>query len=325
MGSGRGGICWVAMGGGLYYAKRMIYLKDKVLGMLWGLHAGDSLGAPFEFLPPSARWNEHTEIVGGGKFNWRPGEATDDTDLMLALLRSIQNPHLVSFESLKKEMLAWFKSEPPDIGTTTIKGLRNLELGLPLKECGFVDNSFQGNGSLMRVAPLSLLHEEAVGVYFDQQFVGLAELLEVQTKMTHGHQHCVDSDRVLVAALKVALAGGSKQEIYDRALTVAQQISPTIYTHLSRLPSLSWESVATSGFCVETLSAGLWAFLHYDNLEDSLVAVINRGDDSDSCGAVAGALCGAYYGAASIPDRWLALLEFRTEIEQVLEQKKLFS
>lgn len=314
----------VARAACLDYAKRMIYAKDKVLGMLWGLHSGDSLGAPYEFLPPSAYWNEHFEIVGGGKFNWRPGEGTDDTDLMLALLRSIENSKVFSFAALKQEMLAWFDSAPPDIGTTTIKGLRNLAAGLPLKECGFVDNSFQGNGSLMRVAPLSLLHDDAIGIYSEQQYRGLIEVMEVQTKMTHGHQHCIDSDRILVATLKLALNGESKVEIYNKALAVAQQHSPFIYTRLLCLPSLSWENIVTSGFCVDTLCAGLWAFLHYNSFEDSVVAIINRGDDSDSCGAVAGALCGAYYGAKNIPDRWLELLEFRSEILQVLEQKKLF-
>lgn len=302
----------------------MIYSQDKVLGMLWGLHAGDSLGAPLEFLPPSAAWNQHTEIVGGGKFNWKAGEATDDTDLMLCVLRSIETPQKFSFDILKQEMLAWFESEPPDIGTTTVKGLRNLKAGLPLRECGFVDEKFQGNGSIMRVAPLSLLDEQVEGVYQGQSIVSLQEVLETQTKMTHGHSYCVEADRVLVAALKAALQGISKSEIYQVALREAQKQSSLLLQRMQDVPTFSWETLPTSGFCFDTLCAGLWAFLSYDNLPDSLVAVVNRGDDSDSCGAVAGALCGAYYGSSAIPERWLRALEFRHEIESLLKMKKLF-
>lgn len=302
----------------------MIHSEDKVLGMLWGLHAGDSLGAPLEFLPPSAFWNQHKDIVGGGKFNWKPGEATDDTDLMLCVLRAIVDPHLFSLDVLKREMLAWLQSDPPDIGTTTIRGLRNLQAGLPLRECGFVDDQFQGNGSLMRVAPLSLLHSDVCAVFEAQQMAGLEELIETQTKMTHGHQHCVDCDRVMIAALQVALNGGDRTHIFQAALATAQKYSAFIYERLQAVPRLGWADVATSGFCVDTLCAGFWAFLNYDNFEDSLVAVINRGDDSDSCGAVSGALCGAYYGANSIPERWLERLEFRDDIKAILQSKNLF-
>ncbi|MEK2646050.1 ADP-ribosylglycohydrolase family protein [Bdellovibrio sp. BCCA] len=301
----------------------MKYSHQKVLGMLWGLHAGDSLGAPFEFLPPSPVWHFHTEIVGGGFFRWKAGEATDDTDLMLCVLRAIESPERISFDILKTEMLKWFDSRPPDIGTTTIRGLRNLKAGLPLRLCGYVDNKFQGNGSLMRVAPLCLLNNDAVGTYQGGFIYSLEEIIETQTKMTHGHQNCVDSDRVLIAALKSALDGNSKEVIFAAALKEAEKVSNLIAEKLKKIPTTSWEELSTSGFCVDTLCAGLWAFMKFNTLEDALIAVINRGDDSDSCGAVAGALCGAYYGVSAIPARWLEKLEMREEILSLLLNAKL--
>ncbi|MDG0816021.1 ADP-ribosylglycohydrolase family protein [Bdellovibrio svalbardensis] len=293
--------------------------QDKVLGMLWGLHAGDSLGAPLEFLPPSESWNSQTEIVGGGKFNWKAGEATDDTDLMLCVMRAIQSSSQFSFDILKREMLAWYASNPPDIGTTTIKGLKNLAADLPLRDCGFVNNDFQGNGSIMRVAPMCLLDEQVTTHYQGETIVSsLTDVLITQTKMTHGHQHCVDCDLVFVAALKAALAGNGKNEIFAVAVEKAKEVSPLIAERLQGLLSLPWEQLPTSGFCVDTLCAGLYAFMNYNFLEESLVAVINRGDDSDSCGAVAGALCGAFHGSAAIPARWLNKLEFKEEIQQLV-------
>ncbi|WP_413557762.1 ADP-ribosylglycohydrolase family protein [Bdellovibrio sp. HCB209] len=296
----------------------MISYQDRVLGMLWGLHAGDSLGAPWEFLDPQPQWNTKTEIVGGGKFNWAPGEATDDTDLMLAVMRSLKSSQEISFDILKSEMLKWFASNPPDIGTTTVKGLENLKAGKPLRECGFINDEFQGNGSIMRVAPMALLSEDALGVYGSEKTQGLHELLITQTKMTHGHQHCVDTDLIFIPAVKAALAGKSKNEIFAMAVNEAEKISPFIYQKLIKVPDTSWENISTSGFCVDTLCAGLWAFLKYENLEDSLIAVVNRGDDSDSCGAVAGVLCGAFYGSQATPERWLHQLEFKEEIRQLV-------
>ncbi|UYL09498.1 ADP-ribosylglycohydrolase family protein [Bdellovibrio sp. SKB1291214] len=298
----------------------MISYQDRVLGMLWGLHAGDSLGAPWEFLPPLPAWNAKTEIVGGGKFNWAPGEATDDTDLMLAVMRSLKSSQEISFDILKSEMLAWLASNPPDIGNTTIKGLQNLKAGMPLRECGFVYNAerAQGNGSIMRVAPLALLNEDAVGTYSTDKTLGLREIIITQAKMTHGHQLCVDTDLIFIPAVKAALAGKSKIDIYEAALVEAAKTNPTIYQRLIQIPSISWENLATSGFCVDTLCAGMWAFLKYDTLEEALISVVNRGDDSDSCGAVAGVLCGAYYGSQAIPKRWVEKLEYRAEIQQLV-------
>lgn len=284
--------------------------KDRCSGMLLGLHAGDALGATLEFTPPSPAWNTHREILGEGPFQWKAGEATDDTDLMMCVLRSVESPRTISFEKLKEEMLIWFGSEPKDVGNTTIKGLRRLKEGYPLRECGFRDEQFQGNGSLMRVAPMALL--TAVEERED--------LLETQTLMTHGHELCVSCDRIFIASLDLALQGADKKEIYGAALALAENESPSIAWALRNIPATPWELLKTSGFCVETLAAAYWALLKFDNFEDAIVAVVNRGDDADTAGAVAGALCGAYYGAAAIPQAWREKLEFHHEILGHLER-----
>jgi len=66
---------------------------QRVIGALCGSAVGDALGAPFEFLPAGsyrARFPEPFlggtgEMCGGGTFNWRVGEFTDDTQMALAL------------------------------------------------------------------------------------------------------------------------------------------------------------------------------------------------------------------------------------------------
>jgi ADP-ribosyl-[dinitrogen reductase] hydrolase len=297
--------------------------RPQVLGMLLGLHAGDSLGATIEFLPASPDWDTHKEIIGGGEFHWKAGEATDDTDLMLCVLKSIRSQEELDFNLLKTEMLKWYHSSPPDIGNTTKKGLACLEANHPLRECGFVDEGFQGNGSIMRVAPLALLSDMASGVYEDQVDASLLDIIITQTKMTHGHQHCVDCDLIFVKALKAALSGASKQQIYFQALQTAKGASPLIAQRIEEVTTLEWGQVKTSGFCVDTLCAALWAFLKYDSFENAVVAIVNRGDDADSCGAVTGALCGAFYGIESIPKRWLQCLELHNDI--VAEVERLFS
>lgn len=67
----------------------MVEVENRVMSGLLGVAARDALGATVEFLSPSdirRRFGVHREIVGGGSFNWRPGDGTDDTNLTWAVL-----------------------------------------------------------------------------------------------------------------------------------------------------------------------------------------------------------------------------------------------
>ena len=48
--------------------------------------------------------------------------------------------------------------------------------------------------------------------------------------------------------------------------------------------------------------------MNHQDFAEVVVAAINLGDDTDTIGAIAGALAGARDGIAAIPDRWLAEL-----------------
>ena len=65
--------------------------KDRFAGTLLGAAAGESLGAPHEGKSAAAVGTPR-EITGGG--GWHRGEPTDDIDLMLALLRSLDDSHV---------------------------------------------------------------------------------------------------------------------------------------------------------------------------------------------------------------------------------------
>ena len=45
------------------------------------------------------------------------------------------------------------------------------------------------------------------------------------------------------------------------------------------------------------------------------MTAVNRGGDTDTVGAVTGALAGARFGSDSLPDRWLDTVEYRDDLE----------
>jgi hypothetical protein len=63
-------------------------VRDRYRGALLGLAVGDALGTTVEFKAPGT-FPPVTDISGGGHFNLKPGEWTDDTSMALCLAESL--------------------------------------------------------------------------------------------------------------------------------------------------------------------------------------------------------------------------------------------
>jgi poly(ADP-ribose) glycohydrolase ARH3 len=60
----------------------------------------------------------------------------------------------------------------------------------------------------------------------------------------------------------------------------------------------------------EAVAAALWAFLRYGSTpEECVIRAVGFGGDTDTIGAMAGALVGALHGASWIPARWYDNIE----------------
>lgn len=267
----------------------MKYNKNKVLGMLLGGHCGDSLGATLEFKDEDPEMN-HRHIIGGGVFNWKAGDATDDTDLTIVVLQSIQNGEF-SEELCKQGLIDWLMTNPVDVGSTTMSNITNLSKGRK----PIISEEGQGNGSIMRVAPLSLLNKN---------FMEINEIVNKQCSLTHPHPNCVLVDQIYVQLLKMALLDHSKEDIFNKALVLSKH-HIILHNKIKRIPNMTWEEVSTSGYSLDSLTCSLWALYHFDNFEESLIQIVNKGDDADTSGAITGSLCGAWYGFDNIPKRWI--------------------
>ena len=75
-----------------------------------------------------------------------------------------------------------------------------------------------------------------------------------------------------------------------------------------------------NGHTVMTMQAGLWAATTPLNFEDALVALVNAGGDTDTNGALAGAVLGARYGASAIPPRWVSHVAQRDRLIYLAER-----
>jgi ADP-ribosyl-[dinitrogen reductase] hydrolase len=62
-------------------------LRNRYRGALLGLATGDALGTTLEFKPPGT-FAPLSDVIGGGPFNLRAGEWTDDCSMALAWARA---------------------------------------------------------------------------------------------------------------------------------------------------------------------------------------------------------------------------------------------
>ncbi len=285
---------------------------DRSLGMLLGLHVGDSLGATLEFCEPRTLDNLHTDITGGGAFKWIPGEPTDDTLMMILLLESlISSSGKVDIEDIALKYVDWLNSNPKDIGSTVSSALSRIKNGASPFTSGLTHEGSQGNGSLMRCAPLALFNISN-------------EDIANQSKITHAHLNCIACDIIFISSLRDLIRGHDKEFVFNNALRLSTNLSPDLHKALSLIKNLSWEEITSTGYVIDTLAFAFWGLLSTNSFEEALINVVNRGGDADTLGAVCGALCGAHYGVNGIPQKWRSGIEKGEYAESLFSSSRFF-
>ena len=64
------------------------------------------------------------------------------------------------------------------------------------------------------------------------------------------------------------------------------------------------DDLSSSGYVVDTLQTALYDALTAFSTEEAIVSAVNRGGDTDTVGAVAGAVAGARFESESLPERY---------------------
>ncbi|CCQ15739.1 putative hydrolase (fragment), partial [Rhodococcus sp. AW25M09] len=135
---------------------------DRARGVLLGTAAGDALGAGYEFGYPAPE--TAIAMIGGGTFDWAPGEWTDDTSMALCVARALETGGDV--DDIAENFRTWFAQNPPDVGNQTRAVLSQItRSGAEMTAAAAsLPGRTGGNGSLMRTAPVALAYlDDPVG------------------------------------------------------------------------------------------------------------------------------------------------------------------
>ena len=277
-----------------------------------GLAVGDCMGVPLEF-SKRGTLPKVTEMIGGGPFHLNVGEWTDDTSMALCLAHSLIECKGFDPTDQMEKYVVWNRKGYMssngrcfDIGNTCAEALgAYVRSGDPYS--GLTNERSQGNGSLMRLAPIPMAYRN------NHESLKWAVR---SSKVTHAHPTCYNSCAYLTYLIANTLNGESKETILlNQSLYVGvESVSMGAYKTKTEA------EIKSSGYVIDTLEAALWAFYTTDSFEEGCIKVVNLGDDSDTVGAVYGQLAGAYYGYDAIPKRWVDKIVQREMILEIADK-----
>lgn len=189
-------------------------------------------------------------------------------------------------------------------------------------------NMSKGCGGIMRAAPAAIYRKP------DEAFTRKEiDLLGARlAAITHGHPLGYIPAAVLVHIVNIGVYGGSQPgmglaDAVKEAVETARELFPEI-GFMPKLAALVNRAAKLAGnekedienirelgegwVAEETLAIAVYCSIRYcDNFSKGVAAAVNHSGDSDSTGAVAGNILGAWLGLEGIEEKWLRDLELR--------------
>lgn len=276
-------------------------IRERARGCLLGQLTGDALGSAVEFKDSDDIAERYPigvrQLKDGGTWNLIAGQPTDDSEMALALARSLVATGGFDAEHVADAYVRWLRSDPFDIGHTTSSGLEAIARGRR------ATSGSQANGALMRISPVGIFACNDPGL--------AASVAAKDALLTHPHPVCQSANAAYAAAIAVAVAGGDGAEMwqaaYDHAASVSKYRSGAVPVRerLEAARSGPPEDFQNQmGWVLTAFQNAFFHLLSQRPLEDAVVWTVGRGGDTDTNAAIAGALLGSSQGADAIPKQW---------------------
>ena len=312
-----------------------LFFDESACGCLLGLAVGDALGAPVEFSNRAAildRYGPDGIRVFVPHNGLPAGSWTDDTQLAVATARGILDwrgaPGWAEqagtpadlddlTQAIWRRYLEWLDSPECPQGSPGGTTLAALRAGRPLTLADPVNPRGKGCGGVMRVAPLGL--------------VGLGEAaFEAGARaatLTHRHPTSDAASGFLVQLIDDLMSEGGLAEAVDHAREVlvtwpghrstldvvdtavrlaAEGGEP--YEAIGRIGHVGKEDPHGGGkgwVAEEALGIALFCALRFpEDFAAGVHAAVNISGDSDSTGAITGAILGTANGLTAVPLEW---------------------
>lgn len=325
------------------------FIRDKIEGCIFGGALGDALGYAVEFKSYREIASGYGS-EGIQKPHLTDGKTvvSDDTQMTLFTMEGMINGFLKNQSEEDKEDLVryvyysylyWLKTQgrntkaviPSDYSSELVNVREMNQLRAPGTTClsalasgkmGEINNRLndsKGCGGVMRTAPLgfvkcfgsamvngadaaAITHSHPLG------WIPAGMLSDIIEKIIYGRT--MSLEEIIKASLSdtVNQYKDYKDIVYfEKLISTAIELAHQEGTDVENIESLGGGWVGE-----EALAIAIYCCIKYsDDMRKMLIASVNHGGDSDSTGAIAGNILGAYLGMDAVPKDWLECLEMK--------------
>jgi ADP-ribosylglycohydrolase len=288
-------------------------LYEHIAGTLFGLAAGDALGAVTEGMTPRSIREKYGRIEG---FLNEGQAGTDDTEFTVFYISLLEKyGRQISTETVAKHYFEdiYHPSETyKGAGFSEAMTLQNLKRGLMPPASGQHLHSWS-DGLAMCAA--------AFGCAYSAQPQKAADLAGVFGSVSH-HGEGIFGGQAVAAAVAEAFRGSEANHVVEMALSVIPEDSWTAYnirqavkicktaTDVNSIVEALYDAVVFedyywSDLAPEAVALAFGLFLAAKgDFTQAVLGAVNLGRDADTVAAIAGALCGALHGLEHIPEKF---------------------
>jgi poly(ADP-ribose) glycohydrolase ARH3 len=288
------------------------YSEDKVAGLLFGTFLGDAIGAPFE----GVSCDEIPPLDSQYISNHPPKTYTDDTQMSLSVFEEMYENGCIETNSLMQRFLKRF-THWRRYGGGMLEVIERWRDGEdPGKAASSLYNgagSF-GDGAAMRAAPVS--------AFFKLDEVGeLSEQVRKCSFLTHTHPYGIAGAILQAHVVLLALNNIPPEKwlgmLFSSDIESAFKITlEKVVRCLERqaTASESAREIGNGADALEAVPAAIYSVMRNKGaFSDAVLFAVSMGGDTDTIGAMAGALAGSCFGMRKMPVEWMMYLENERE------------
>lgn len=308
----------------------MMSAENPIRDALIGVIIGDALGVPVEFKSRKTIAEDPvTDMIGYGTYNQPPGTWSDDSSMMLCTAEVLAKEF--DLEAIAKNFVKWAYEThwTPhgyvfDIGVSTRHALARVKRGETVYSSGNIEESSNGNGSLMRIMPI-LFHVDGI-----EDRLGRYQIIADVSNITHAHVRSQLACYYYIEFARHLLTGCDFKTAHENTNTEFWQICEELeiasterqnFTRLTKpdFGDTDISDIHSSGYVIHTLEASIWCLLTTSTYSEAVLKAVNLDEDTDTTGAVTGGLAGLFYGASTIPQHWTNMVARLKDIEDLIE------
>ena len=308
-------------------------LADRARGVMLGIAAGNLLGLCAEGWSHERISAEYPAGIRDIDPKERVLPMDDDLAQSVELAEALLDEG-DTIDGFSKRLICWRHKNGRGMGRTTRQSIAQLEDGMGPPHAAYAVYRAKGNiapnGGIMRCAPVAIRYRTEPAL--------LTRVSADTCAVTH-YSPLSQWSCVIVNAVIAILLGGCEPDLQKllrsaqadgcpdllaagRGAGIDTTVLETATSGRSMPESTGWlrENQSGKGHTVLTLQSGLWTAAAQLSFEESLTAVVNAGGDTDTNGALAGAVLGARYGASAIPLRWRTYIGQKERLADLAER-----